>query len=131
MLKKEKTGFTMFELIIVVVFAAILVVLFFIQKSNIDAMNRDDQRKTAINAMHYALEESFYPTHGHYPETISDENLKAMDPALFTDPFGINVGIEGSSYRYEPIGCEEEKCRSYTLRAILEREDVYIRQSRN
>ena len=128
---KSKKGFTILELVVVIVFAAILVVLFFLQKTNVDAMGRDDKRKIAINAMYYALEEGFYAENKYYPETISEENLKTMDPALFTDPLGINVGIEGSSYRYEPTNCEEEKCKGYTLRGILEKEDAYVKQSRN
>ena len=50
-----------------------LLILFFVQKSNVDAMNRDDARKTALNAMYFALEEGYYPDHGYYPEEISDE----------------------------------------------------------
>ena len=57
---KSKKGFTILELVVVIVFAAILVVLFFLQKTNVDAMGRDDKRKIAINAMYYALEEGFY-----------------------------------------------------------------------
>ena len=79
---KTKKGFTILEILVVAVFATLLLVLFFIQKSNIDAMERDEDRKTAINAMYYALEESFYKENGYYPETISEENIKVIDPAL-------------------------------------------------
>lgn len=126
-----KKGFTLVELIIVTVFATLLLILFFLQKSNVDAMDRDDQRKTAINAMYYALEEGFYAKNGYYPETISEENLTVMDPALFTDPLGINLGIEGSSYSYEAANCEDGKCKEYTLRATLEKEDTYVRKNRS
>lgn len=125
-----RKGFTVLELIVVIVFAALLVVLFFIQKLNVDAMERDEERKIAINAMYYSLEEGFYPENGYYPEEISEENLKTMDPSLFTDPDGLNLGIEESSYRYEPVGCSEGKCKGYTLRGILEKEDIYIKQNR-
>ena len=53
-----------------------------------------------------------------------------MDPQLFTDPYGINLGIEGSSYTYEPANCENAKCKEYTLRAVLEKEDEYIKKNR-
>ena len=128
---KLRKGFTLIELIIVTVFAALLLILFFIQKANVDAMNRDDDRKTAINAMYYALEEGFHAKNGYYPETISEENLTVMDPALFTDPLGVNLGIEGSSYSYEAANCEDGKCKEYTLRAVLEKEDIYIRKNRS
>lgn len=126
----RKRGFTIIELSVVIVFATLLVVLFFIQKINTDAMHRDEQRKEAINAMYYALEEGFYARNGYYPEEISEENLTVMDPQLFTDPYGLNLGIEGSSYTYEPANCENAKCKEYTLRAVLEKEDEYIKKNR-
>ena len=95
---KPKKGFTVLEIIIVAAFASLLLILFFIQKANIDAMGRDEQRKTAINAMYYALEESFYKDHGYYPESISEDNIKVIDPALWTDPLGFNLGDSFSSY---------------------------------
>lgn len=128
---KTKSGFTLIELIVVIIFASLLLVLFFIQKSNTDAMKRDDQRKTAINAMYYALEEGFYAKNGYYPETISESNLKVIDPSLFTDPLGVNLGTEGSSYSYEAANCENGKCKEYTLRAKLEKEDEYIKRNRS
>lgn len=127
----KKKGFTILELVVVLVFAALLLILFFIQKSNVDAMNRDDQRKTAINAMFYSLEEDFYARNGYYPETISENNLKSMDPELFTDPSGINLGTEGCSYTYEPANCSNGKCKAYTLKATLEKEDTYMKRNRN
>ena len=127
----KKQGFTILEVIIVGVFASLLFIFFFIQKSNIDAMDRDEKRKTAINAMYYALEESFYKEHGYYPEQISEENIKVIDPALWTDPFGINLGVAGSSYSYDPANCKDGKCKEYTLKATLEKEDTYIKYNRN
>ena len=126
-----KKGFTILELIIVCVFASLILIFFFIQKNNVDAMNRDDQRKTAINAMFYSLEEAFYTKNGYYPETISEENLKSMDPQLFTDPSGVNIGSENCNYSYEPANCKDGKCKAYTLRATLEKEDTFIKRNRN
>ncbi len=126
-----KKGFTIVELIIVAVFASLLFILFFIQKTNIDAMERDEDRKTAINAMYYAIEESFYATHNYYPESISEKNITVIDPALWTDPDGYNLGDPQSSYSYEPANCNNGKCKEYTLRARLEKEDDYIKSNRN
>ena len=128
---RAKKGFTVLELGIVAVFATLLLVLFFIQKSNLDAMARDEDRKTAINAMYYALEESFYKEHGYYPETISEENIKVIDPALWTDPLGFNLGDPLSSYSYQPANCEQGHCKEYTLKAELEKEDTYFKYNRN
>lgn len=128
---RMKKGFTILEILIVGVVAVLIVIIFFIQKSNVDAMTRDKNRKIAINAMYYALEESFYPLHGYYPETISEENIKVIDPALWTDPLGMNIGAEGGSYMYEPGNCENGKCKEYILKAKLEKEDTYIKRNRN
>jgi len=81
--------------------------------------------------MYYALEESFYAQNKYYPETISEENIKVIDPALWTDPLGYNLGDSSGSYFYEPADCEEGKCKEYTLRAELEKESVYIKRNRN
>ena len=127
----HKKGFTVLEIIIVAVFATLLIILFFIQKSNLDAFERDKDRKTAINAMYYALEESFYKEHGYYSETISEENIKVIDPALWTDPLGCNLGDISSSYSYEPANCDQGHCKEYILKAVLEKEDAYTKYSRN
>ena len=125
-----RNGFTIIELAIVIVFATLAVGMFFLQKINMDAMTRDEKRKEAINTMYYALEEGYFAENGYYPEAISEENLKVMDPALFTDPFGINLGTEGSSYTYEAANCEDGRCKEYTLRATLEKEDDYVKKNR-
>ena len=45
--KMNKKGFTILEISIVAVFASLLFVFFFIQKSDLDAFARDERRKTA------------------------------------------------------------------------------------
>lgn len=127
---KRERGFTILELVVVIFFASLLLILFFLQKLNLDAMHRDEQRKEAINAMYYALEEGFHAKNGYYPENISEENLKVMDPSLFTDPSGINLGQEDSDYTYEAANCTNGKCEEYTLKARLEKEDTYIKKNR-
>ncbi|MBQ7202070.1 type II secretion system protein [Candidatus Saccharibacteria bacterium] len=126
-----KKGFTVLEIIIVAIFASLLIILFFIQKSNLDAMERDEDRKTAINAMYYALEEGFYKQNKYYPEVINEEVIPYIDPALWSDPSGINIGDGASSYSYTPANCEKGKCKEYVLKAELEKEDAYIKNSRN
>ena len=127
---KRERGFTILELVVVIFYTSLLLILFFLQKLNLDAMHRDEQRKEAINAMYYALEEGFHAKNGYYPENISEENLKVMDPSLFTDPSGINLGQEDSDYTYEAANCTNGKCKEYTLKARLEKEDTYIKKNR-
>ena len=126
-----KKAFTVPEMLVVCAFAALLLILFFIQKSNVDAMNRDEKRKVAINAMYYAIEEGFYEENQYYPEEISEEILTVIDPELFTDPNGYYINTDFSSYSYEATNCKNNKCKGYTLRAELEKEDDYIKRNRN
>jgi len=127
-----KKGFTVLELVLCIVFVGVFVVLFFLQKVNVDAMERDEDRKVAINAMYYALEEGYYAQNGYYPETIeSEEVLPWIDPNLFTDPSGFPLWTADSSYSYESSDCENGKCKEYTLRATMEKEETYVKSNRN
>lgn len=124
-------GFTVLELLVVIVLLGIGSWLFFSEKIRADAMQRDADRKTAINAMYYNLEEVFYPKNNYYPSTIDSRTLRAMDPSLFTDPTGDKLGDAASSYRYDPTGCSADgKCTGYKLRAVMEREDDYTKSNR-
>lgn len=132
MQKQVKAGFTLVEILVVIAFLGLLFIFALLQYFTLSAMDRDEQRKTAINAMYYSLEEGFYAQNGYYPQTISDTVLTTMDPELFTDPDGVNLGSEGSTYTYEPADCDDNgHCQEYTLRADLEREDDYIKRSRH
>lgn len=128
---KRLNGFTVIELLFIVVLLGAASVLFFIQKNNIEVSAQDNAKKTAINAMYYSLEEVFYPTNKYYPQSISSENLKSVDPKLFTDPDEIELGTAGSAYTYSPTNCNDNKCKSYTLRSTLNNEADYIKTSKN
>lgn len=137
----KQRGFTVIEIVVVAAFLVFAGSLFFVQKHNLEVANRDDRRKTAINAMYYGLEEAFYKQNGYYPQTIDANTLKTVESSLFTDPNGITLGqtskdIDGetvpvqSDYRYEPVGCTDKKCTGYTLRAQLEGEADFVKKSR-
>lgn len=128
---KQSKGFTAIEIIFVIIILSFASILFFVQKNNIEIIARDNTRKTAINAMYYSLEKSFYTTNSYYPESISSANLTTMDPDLFTDPNGISIGTAGSEYTYTPTNCSDNKCESYTLTANLENEADYVKKSSN
>lgn len=128
---KRSEGFTVIELIVVIAFLAVATTVLFMQKNNLSASARDAIRKTAINAMYYNLEEVFYEKNGHYPAKIDSKTLRAMDPTLFTDPDGIKMNEADANYRYEGTNCDNDKCKSYTLRADLEKEADYVKTNRN
>jgi type II secretory pathway pseudopilin PulG len=128
---KRSHGFTVIELIFVIVFVGFATGLLLYQKAGALAAQRDEERKTAINAMYYNLEEVFYEKNGYYPEKIDSKTLRAMDPQLFTDPEGHKLGDVGSDYRYESADCRGDHCKSYVLRANLEKEADYVKTNRN
>lgn len=128
---KRTSGFTVIEIIFIILVLGIASVLFFFQKNELAIASRDQQRKTAINAMYYGLEEVFYKANNYYPETISETNLPSVDPALFSDPNGAKIGTSSSNYRYNATNCNDNKCQAYTLRTTLENEADYVKDSIN
>jgi prepilin-type N-terminal cleavage/methylation domain-containing protein len=128
----KQKGFTVIEILVVIVLLAVGGWLFFTEKAQVNAVQRDAARKVAINAMYYNLEEVFYEKNNYYPVTIDSKTLRAMDPALFVDPEGNKLGTGESDYRYDATECTTEgKCKGYTLRSSMEREDDYIKSNRN
>jgi type II secretory pathway pseudopilin PulG len=127
---KRSQGFTVIEVIVVVLFLSIATTVLFIQKNSIASTHRDDQRKIAINAMYYSLEEVYYEKNKAYPVTIGDTTLTGFDPALLADPNGLKIGDKNSNYRYEGINCTNDSCKSYSLRADLENEADFVKKNR-
>ena len=128
---KSTRGFTVIELLIVVVLLATASVIFFVQKNHVEVAARDDQRKTSINAMYYSLEEVYFAKNNSYPRTINAEVLPSVDPELFKDPNGVAIGDGESNFRYESLNCDGDACKSYTLRSTLENEDDYIKKNKS
>lgn len=128
---KRTAGFTVIELIVAIVFLATASLILLQQRQSLLATQRDDTRKTAVNAMYYSLEEVFHAKNGYYPSKIDESNLTSMDPTLFTDPDGDAINTGASDYRYEPTDCDiNGKCKSYSLRALLEKEADYVKENR-
>ena len=118
-----KKGFSWIEIVIILAVVAFGATLILVQKYNLEAMARDNQRKIAVNAVYYALEESFYPAHGYYPESISPSVLPVVDPELWEDP--------EIDFYYAPVSCNYEgHCSAYTIKTELEKEDTYIKKNK-
>lgn len=130
-MKKDANGFTVIEIIFVAFIAILASIVFFVQKNSIELIAHDNTKKTAINSMYYSLEEVFYAANGYYPQTINSDVLKSVDPSLFKDPSGIAINTTGSDYSYTPSNCTDNKCKKYELKAILENEADFIKNSRN
>lgn len=127
----NKRGFTVIELLVVTVLFFAVGVLFWVQKSNVEAMARDDKRRMALNAMYYTLEKVYYPANKAYPKTINATVLASVDADMFKDPNGVAIGQKDSNYTYEPLNCHESVCKGYTLRAKLEKEADYVKDSQH
>ncbi len=126
----KRPGFTVTELIVAIVFFTVVGGVFYSQQLSREASHRDTERKTAMNAIYYNLIEIVKPTLGGYPRVLSAEKLKGMDGKLLTDPRGKAIQTPGSEYYYEPSECDGgDICRGFTLRADLEREDAFVKNS--
>ena len=126
----QSRGFTVIELLVVIVVVAVAGFLVFSQKQDLQTAHEDERRKIAINTMHYSLEEAFFKANKYYPPKIEESVLMTVDPELFTDPNGIKLGDSGSDYRYEATGCVDGKCRGYRLSADLRSEADYVKTDR-
>lgn len=129
-MKRTQHGFTVIEIIVVILFLGVVTTLLLLQRNNLEAAHRDNQRKTAINAMHFNLEEVYYTKNKSYPAEITSKKLPAMNPELLTDPDGVTIGAADSDYRYEGLNCNNDKCQGYRLTAELEKEAVYEKVNR-
>ena len=130
-MSRHSRGFTIIELLFIIVLLLAASLIFFVQRQNVVVAANDNQRKTAINAMYYGLEEVYYAQHQSYPETIDSATLPSVDPTLFTDPDGNTFGTPQSEYHYESVNCTNNQCKSYTLRATLQGEADYVKSSRH
>jgi len=94
-LKKQK-GFTLVELLIVIIIIGILATLVIVTFTGVQAKARDSKRQTSIEAVDSHLE-AFYAENGYYPTVIDLQditastgwvatNMKGLDPAALSDP---------------------------------------------
>lgn len=139
---RKSPGFTIIELLVVIVLFLTMCGLFLSQKNTFEAASRDDRRKTDINTLYHNLEKVYYAENKSYPDALTTETLPSVQPDTFKDPSGVKINevrVENevlgttlrSTYTYEPLDCKNGKCGGYTLRANLEREGDYVRSSKH
>ncbi|MDO4742259.1 MAG: hypothetical protein Q4A79_02695 [Candidatus Saccharibacteria bacterium] len=126
-----KKGLTKFEIAIIIIFIVVLIPLIAFPKASLDAIFRDETRKTAINAIYYSLEKDFYAKNGYYPASLSAETLPTVPEELWRDPSGYEINTPLGTYFYEPGDCFQNRCQKYLLKASLEREADYLKTSQN
>lgn len=139
---KRQSGFTIIELLIVIVVIGILAGLVLNAFGNIQERARDTERQNDINALHTQLE--LYYTdpaqgNGTYPAAETQAGLETALPnvnaEVLVDPNGTAIN-DGGDYSYAalPDGCDNTTttCDSYTLSTTLEAsEDTFSRDSVN
>ncbi|CAN5421648.1 N/A [soil metagenome] len=139
--KNKQSGFTIVELLIVIVVIGILAGLVITTFNGIQQKARDTERETDIKAIH-AQVEAFWAQKGYYPSLtdMNDRvattgfvavNLKGLDAGAFKDPKGASVNLSAapaaSTYAYAVSNsagttCEADDttCAKYTLTSTLE-----------
>jgi general secretion pathway protein G len=134
-LKKLKNqGFTIVELLIVIVVIGILATLVITTYNGVQSKARDTKRQTDINAIQgqveaYNTNAGFYPTLANINSGAwRAVNMKGLDANALQDPQGnaqaLVAAPAAKSYAYAPLpaGCDDSatSCTSYTLTATLE-----------
>lgn len=121
--KQQQSGFTIVELLIVIVVIGILAGLVLNTFNGIQARARDTERRTDVNAIH-AQVEAYHADNGFYPTTANiastswvGTNLPGLDAEAQVDPTS-----GGYAYAAAPSGCDNSttNCATYTLSADLE-----------
>ncbi len=148
-LKNRSKGFTIVELLIVIVVIAILATLVIVTFTGIQQKARDSQRQTDINALDSHLE-AYYAENGSYPSLAVltstgwiAANMKGLDPEALVDPKGTALAgtTSATAYGYAPLAggsaCTDSgtgttatsDCDSFTLTATLESGGTYAKSS--
>ncbi len=145
-LNKNNKGFTIVELLIVIVVIGILALLVITTYSGIQAKARNSKRQTDLASIQTHLE-AFYNENGYYPNrddmntaSFVSGQLKGMDATALHDPsnadqnsatpFVSAPSAAAKSYAYAPLSasdtaCEgaspaDQSCAKYTLTATYE-----------
>lgn len=152
---KLQNGFTITELIIVIVIIGILVALIVNSFSTVQAKERDTDRQTEINNIATALESCYntecnssYPTLSQLQDDGKDGWVSKFMPDFDTSNLydsgstkiqGANVSIT-EQYKYDPRKAdgsrctgEQDKCTSFTLTTYqeLDPNNPYVKKSLN
>jgi prepilin-type N-terminal cleavage/methylation domain-containing protein len=150
----KQTGFTLVEVVIVLIVLGILAGLILNSLQTVQAKSRDANRRVEIDSIAHQLEECYsspckstYPSLAQLTDTSSggfiDTNFKNFDSNALLDTS--NGAIQGnppsaaSQYQYEvsPNGCTgttgDVPCKGYTLRSFQETnsEHPYVKESFN
>ena len=148
-IKQQESGFTIVELLIVIVVIGILAALVLNTFQGVQARARDTERTTDVNALHtqyevYFNDQGYYPTYAVAADAV---NFPGLDTEALNDPN--NNGLQNGavpavnstdhSYYYQannPVGCDNAavatQCIDYSLGVVKESDGTqYFKNSLN
>ena len=142
-INKKQQGFTIVELLIVIVVIGILAALVITTYTGIQAKARNSKRQTDIQSVQTQLE-AYFAQNGHYPSYADlnssswrATNMKSLDTGALLDPqasgtTSLSQTAGAKVYQYAPLNsggtsCESDDttCATYTLTATLEGGGTY------
>jgi prepilin-type N-terminal cleavage/methylation domain-containing protein len=159
--QRKESGFTIVELLIVIVVIGILAALVITTFSGIQQKARDTKRQTDVRALHSQLEAFYAQNGGGYPPLVDvntaawrTTNMKGLDASALCDPSNSTqtnctlaaAPADGAAAKYGyavfqsdgSTACTAvtgETCAKYTLTANLEGtvngQDTYAKSSLN
>jgi prepilin-type N-terminal cleavage/methylation domain-containing protein len=152
---KQQSGFTIVELLIVIVVIGILAALVITTFTGIQQRARNTERETDIKALHGQVE-AYYAQNGRYPTlaNLNDSawrttNMKGLDAEAIKDPKwassiaactasgapSLASSDQANCYSYEvtPSTCNNttEDCTGYTMQATKEGGGTYDKTALN
>jgi prepilin-type N-terminal cleavage/methylation domain-containing protein len=147
---RNRSGFTVLELVVVIVIIGVLTALFVSTYAGIERNGRNHDRRSDIQEIYQQLE-AYYVENSKYP-TLSDmnssswlqANMKTLDQSSLKDPSGSSNQLvarpQPDAFAYQVssasgTGCNDTTtpCAHYTLTATLEdsAEKTFVKSSLN
>ncbi|RTK94974.1 hypothetical protein EKI60_00750 [Candidatus Saccharibacteria bacterium] len=147
-IKQKQDGFTIVELLIIIIVIGILAALILTTATDYRQKERNKERQTDIKSLQVGIE-GYYAQHGKYP-TLSElndsnwrtKNIKALEPDELKDPSGTGSKLVESptanSYSYEVKANDDtvcdnnvKDCSKYVLTATFEGGDSFSKNNLN